>query len=485
MPCKQCRAETSCSLTLTRDSPRRRLGLVRPSTPTYARLEPFVRSGQTVVVYHHLGRTATHPVQMRDWAERLARELRLDAEPHILWYRRGTARAYFVIPADSHAKTIDERLERFMRSPWFMPSPGFKIPHFTPLPPAESGPSQASKATESRTQATQRRSQVSAEPQTVAGARDLVAAVALPMTVSSKRTEGATASRDPLGDLSKRALEDLPLPVAYRWRLVQAARGSSNALQAVLNAHEVLLAYVSIMALTAARVAGTAIGQVNDIRDRLMKRRGGVTLGDWRAVLQQAANSKSFKRLPPDHPFVEVRDFFGDDAAVAASRRLNDRRNDISHGRDFGPGELESALSSARSDLATLLGAADFVAQYPLIEILETRWDAIERRNEVTYRHLKGDSPIVPPSTRTVESNTVETGSLYLVDSQDKLHLLRPLLIGSECPACGNWSTFIPDRVRPDGVVEYKSLERGHGLRTPPSARQALASVGFLEPETI
>ena len=91
-------------------------------------LEAFVRSGRTVVVYHHLGRTATHPVQMRDWAERLARELRLDAEPHILWYRRGTARAYFVIPADAHAKTIDERLERFRRSLWF------ERRHFTLLP---------------------------------------------------------------------------------------------------------------------------------------------------------------------------------------------------------------------------------------------------------------------------------------------------------------------------------------------------------------
>ena len=93
-------------------------------------LEAFVRSGQTVVVYHHLGRTAAHPVQMRTWAERLARELRLEAEPHALWYRRGTARAYFVVPADAHAKTINERLERFRRSLWF------ERRHFTPLPSA-------------------------------------------------------------------------------------------------------------------------------------------------------------------------------------------------------------------------------------------------------------------------------------------------------------------------------------------------------------
>lgn len=89
----------------------------------------FVQSGQTVVVYHHLGRTAKHPVQMREWAERLTRKLRLDAEPQVLWYRRGTARAYFVIPAGAHAGVIGERLQRFQTSFWF------EREHFTPLPP--------------------------------------------------------------------------------------------------------------------------------------------------------------------------------------------------------------------------------------------------------------------------------------------------------------------------------------------------------------
>lgn len=96
-------------------------------------LEAFVRSGHTVVVYHHLGRTAGHPVQMRDWAERLTHELRLDAEPPVLWYRRGTARAYFVFSADAHAGVIDDRLQQFQASRWFQAIPGFKHPHFTPL----------------------------------------------------------------------------------------------------------------------------------------------------------------------------------------------------------------------------------------------------------------------------------------------------------------------------------------------------------------
>ena len=130
-------------------------------------LEAFVRRGQTVVVYHHLGRTATHPVQMRDWAERLARELRLDAKPHVLWYRKGTARAYFVIPADAHAKTIDERLERFRRSLWF------ERRYFTPLPSA--APNVAVK-TELRTHAakpTQSRPLAGAKSRGVSGSAGL------------------------------------------------------------------------------------------------------------------------------------------------------------------------------------------------------------------------------------------------------------------------------------------------------------------------
>ena len=131
-------------------------------------LEAFVRGGQTVVVYHHLGRTATHPVQMRDWAERLARELRLDAEPHILWYRRGTARAYFVIPAAAHAKTIGERLERFRRSLWF------ERRHFTPLSAAPSSRSRGSEA--APTAAAQRELQEDSAPAPTEGVAELLAA---------------------------------------------------------------------------------------------------------------------------------------------------------------------------------------------------------------------------------------------------------------------------------------------------------------------
>lgn len=42
-------------------------------------------------------------------------------------------------------------------------------------------------------------------------------------------------------------------------------------------------------------------------------------------------------------------------------------------------------------------------------------------------------------------------------------HLLRPFLIGRDCPTCRTWSTFHADRV-PRTAVFFKSLGHGHTL---------------------
>ena len=97
-----------------------------------AEVEPFLQRKQTVIIYHHLGRTfegygASHLEQMQGWATRLQAELPLDNKPEILWFRRGTARAYFVLPSERHYNTIERRLDHFRTGPWF----GHR--HFTKL----------------------------------------------------------------------------------------------------------------------------------------------------------------------------------------------------------------------------------------------------------------------------------------------------------------------------------------------------------------
>ena len=107
------------------------------SSPEHINLyevRPFVERGQTVIIYHHLARSfegkgASHCKQMRGWAKRLKEKLPLNSEPEILWYRRGTARAYFILSGEEHTDIIARRLDAFRASRWFTRG------HFTKLPP--------------------------------------------------------------------------------------------------------------------------------------------------------------------------------------------------------------------------------------------------------------------------------------------------------------------------------------------------------------
>ena len=296
---------------------------------------------------------------------------------------------------------------------------------------------------------------------------------------SNLSRQRADAARQ-LDDLDHRVITRFPLPVAHRWRLAVAARDGPSPLRSVLHAQEVLLAYLSIMTLTAAAVENVNIGHLKKVRDRLNKRRSGMMLSDWRVILSEAATAKAFQSLPKNHPFVEVRDFFRDPDVDEASGRLVELRNDSAHLREYGPGELETILHTAWSDLKLLFLAAEFTTEYPLVRVLETRWDSFEDRNKVTYRHLAGDNPIVPRKVMSVTSCTIETDSLYLLDASKQPHLLRPWMIGTDCPDCGHWSTFHPDRFS-DGKFYYKSLEHGHTKPMHSSIDRELARIGLLD----
>ncbi|MEU1785034.1 hypothetical protein ABZ553_03875 [Streptomyces sparsogenes] len=86
----------------------------------------------------------------------------------------------------------------------------------------------------------------------------------------------------------------------------------------------------------------------------------------------------------------------------------------------------------------------------------------------------------MPTSTMTVPRNDLEAGSLYLRDSDHELRLLRPFLVGRDCPTCRLWSTVHVDRA-PKGKVILKSLEHGHVVEdASPALRASLEHVQLL-----
>jgi Zn ribbon nucleic-acid-binding protein len=88
-----------------------------------------------------------------------------------------------------------------------------------------------------------------------------------------------------------------------------------------------------------------------------------------------------------------------------------------------------------------------------------------------------GDHAIVPHQTTERPGNDLEQGSLYIIDSDAKWHLLRPFLVGQDCPICKNWSTFHADREK--RVLVIKSLEHGH-IGDGSSLAEPLRQVGLL-----
>ena len=87
--------------------------------PKYAffnELSPYLQRDQSLVIYQHISRSGKAEDQIR---RRLAEIEECLGRPAIgLWYRRGTSRVFFIVPAQQHREIMHSRVERFRKSPW-------------------------------------------------------------------------------------------------------------------------------------------------------------------------------------------------------------------------------------------------------------------------------------------------------------------------------------------------------------------------------
>ncbi len=94
-------------------------------------LHRFYKRGQSLIIYHHLGRTNAVD-QIKCLSRRLRQELDLPSrQPWALRYRRGTARVYFIIAQKQHEPILWDQLKGFLDNKcWFQRQLGFPHPHF-------------------------------------------------------------------------------------------------------------------------------------------------------------------------------------------------------------------------------------------------------------------------------------------------------------------------------------------------------------------
>ncbi len=94
---------------------------LRKTGPKYVFIDDlrrFHERGQSLIIYHHLGRRGSAVEQTVRVAEALKTSLNLPDPPRSLLYRRGSARAYFIVSQEPHRPVLERRVENLLSSPW-------------------------------------------------------------------------------------------------------------------------------------------------------------------------------------------------------------------------------------------------------------------------------------------------------------------------------------------------------------------------------
>jgi hypothetical protein len=86
-----------------------------PKFAYYDELAPYAQRGQSLVVYHHLHRSYSTREQIHERLDQIGERL---GEPFVLLYRRGTLRAFFVVPSVVHRGMLYGWARRFVEGCW-------------------------------------------------------------------------------------------------------------------------------------------------------------------------------------------------------------------------------------------------------------------------------------------------------------------------------------------------------------------------------
>ena len=87
-----------------------------PKYVFFDELLPYLERNQSLVIYHHIGRQGSAQDQVRERLTQISSNL--GREAFALLYHRGSARAFFVVPASRHRMYLISRAKMLMLSPW-------------------------------------------------------------------------------------------------------------------------------------------------------------------------------------------------------------------------------------------------------------------------------------------------------------------------------------------------------------------------------
>ena len=264
-------------------------------------------------------------------------------------------------------------------------------------------------------------------------------------------------------ELDYRIGTQFPHPLAYVWRQLQVVGSDRyHRLKAVMKAAESHTCFLALVAILMSRAVNRPIKYTSEIAKRLSERKSGTNFGDWLSIITEVNERNEFRNLQGVLPFGEVTELLDGEQWGTPIRMLMGLRNDDSHGRISSTSVSQSLLTDAEQALESVYRATEFLTDYRLMSITETKFDSIRKLTQFHYRDLTGDNPLAQPREDQSDRSDLESGSLYLRDRQGQLHLFRPLLHYLECPECHQMATFFLDTFdgsSPDALVGLKSFE--------------------------
>ena len=262
-------------------------------------------------------------------------------------------------------------------------------------------------------------------------------------------------------ELDFRIRTQFPHPIAYLWRESQVdSPNHYGQFRDILKTAEAATCFLAQLGILMARTTGKDIKYLPTIAERL-RGKSGTNFGDWFAILQELNESRKFRDLPSSAPFSGLTTMFQAEGIKDSLQSLMRERNDDSHGRVNHSTVNATDVERSANLLENLFAGMDFLTDYKLVQITETRYDALLKTTNYQYRNLSGDHPLPSVHKGTSERQDLEAESLYMIDQNEELHLFRPLLHYLECPGSHHLSTFYLDTYEGKGdEVTLKSFER-------------------------
>lgn len=90
-----------------------------PKYVFFEELQPYIKRGQSLVIYHHLCRTGSAEEQIMERLGQIKEKLDVSDRVFALLYKRGTLRTFFIIPSNSHKGILIERARYLTQvTPW-------------------------------------------------------------------------------------------------------------------------------------------------------------------------------------------------------------------------------------------------------------------------------------------------------------------------------------------------------------------------------